>query len=140
MPTAWDQSCGTTAPAPRRGGPAGAVVEASEGADLLVLGRHKQRTDLGPRLGPVTQASVHHARCPVVVPHDRAEPAGGAGGGGATLQGSGSVPPAGLHRFRVRRVHETHTAVVLFIGCFTASKAPQPMAGPLLARSTTRGS
>lgn len=73
-------------------------------------------------------------------PNRQGKPARGAGGGGATLQGSGSVPPAGLHRFRVRRVHETHTAMVLLIGCFTASKAPQPMAGPLLARSTTRGS
>ncbi|MDX2524584.1 universal stress protein [Streptomyces europaeiscabiei] len=90
MPTAWDQSCGTTAPAPRRGGSAGAVVEASEGADLLVLGRHKQRTNLGPRLGPVTQASVHQSRCPVVVPHDRAEPAGEAGEGSRRGRGDAS--------------------------------------------------
>ncbi|WP_328507722.1 universal stress protein [Streptomyces sp. NBC_00391] len=51
--------------------PAKAVVEAAEGADLLVVGRHKHHPDLGPRLGPVAQAAVHHARCPVaVVPHD----------------------------------------------------------------------
>ncbi|WP_327341596.1 universal stress protein [Streptomyces europaeiscabiei] len=51
--------------------PARAIVEAAEGADLLVVGRHKHHPNLGPRLGPVAQASVHHARCPVaVVPHD----------------------------------------------------------------------
>ncbi|WP_286247786.1 universal stress protein [Streptomyces graminofaciens] len=51
--------------------PARAVVEAAEGAGLLVVGRHKHHPNLGPRLGPVAQAAVHHARCPVaVVPHD----------------------------------------------------------------------
>ncbi|GHB31481.1 universal stress protein [Streptomyces umbrinus] len=51
--------------------PARAVVGAAEGADLLVVGRRKHHPNLGPRLGPVAQAAVHHARCPVaVVPHD----------------------------------------------------------------------
>ncbi|MDW4911236.1 universal stress protein [Streptomyces sp. ADMS] len=51
--------------------PARAVVGAAEGADLLVVGRHRHHPNLGPRLGPVAQAAVHHARCPVaVVPHD----------------------------------------------------------------------
>ncbi|WP_028800209.1 universal stress protein [Streptomyces sp. 142MFCol3.1] len=51
--------------------PAEAVVEAAEGASLLVVGRHRRRAGLAPHLGPVAQAAVHHGRCPVaVVPHD----------------------------------------------------------------------
>ncbi|MGY5033448.1 universal stress protein [Streptomyces sp. 900116325] len=51
--------------------PAEAVVRASEGAELLVVGRRKHRPALAPRLGPVAHAALHHARCPVaVVPHD----------------------------------------------------------------------
>lgn len=51
--------------------PARAVVGAAEGAGLLVVGRRKHHPDRGPHLGPVAQAAVHHARCPVaVVPHD----------------------------------------------------------------------
>ncbi|MFF3734970.1 universal stress protein [Streptomyces sp. NPDC002476] len=51
--------------------PAKAVVRAAEGADLLVVGRHRHHRPLAPHLGPVTQAAIHHARCPVaVVPHD----------------------------------------------------------------------
>ncbi len=50
--------------------PAEALLHASRGAGLLVVGR---RTDPGAaegRLGPVTHAVLHHARCPVaVVPH-----------------------------------------------------------------------
>lgn len=49
-----------------------AVVHEAEGSDLLVVGRcRKHRTALGPRIGPVAHAAVHHAACPVaVVPHD----------------------------------------------------------------------
>ncbi|MEV7130033.1 universal stress protein [Streptomyces sp. NPDC093260] len=51
--------------------PARAVVQAAEGAALLVVGRRRHRGDLAPHLGPVAQAAVHHGRCPVaVVPHD----------------------------------------------------------------------
>jgi nucleotide-binding universal stress UspA family protein len=51
--------------------PARAVVGAAEGAELLVVGRRRHHPNLGPHLGPVAQAAVHHARCPVaVVPHD----------------------------------------------------------------------
>ncbi|WBO62180.1 universal stress protein [Streptomyces camelliae] len=47
-----------------------AVVQAAQGAGLLVVGRRRHRPPL-PRLGPVTQAAIHHARCPVaVVPHE----------------------------------------------------------------------
>ncbi|GAU69830.1 hypothetical protein SSP35_14_01640 [Streptomyces sp. NBRC 110611] len=51
--------------------PARAVVRGAEGAGLLVVGRRKHRPALAPRLGPVAEAAIHHARCPVaVVPHD----------------------------------------------------------------------
>ncbi|WP_432092410.1 universal stress protein [Streptomyces sp. bgisy100] len=51
--------------------PARAVVRAARGRQLLVVGRRRHRQALGPRLGPVAQAAVHHANCPVaVVSHD----------------------------------------------------------------------
>lgn len=51
--------------------PAKAVVQAARGAALLVLGRRRHRPGLAPRLGPVAQAAIHHALCPVaVVPHE----------------------------------------------------------------------
>jgi nucleotide-binding universal stress UspA family protein len=51
--------------------PAKAVVQAAEGAALLVVGRHEHRRGLAPPLGPVAQAAIHHGCCPVaVVPHD----------------------------------------------------------------------
>ncbi|MFE2125043.1 universal stress protein [Streptomyces amritsarensis] len=51
--------------------PAEAVVRAAEGAELLVVGRREHRPALAPRIGLVTQAALHHVRCPVaVVPHD----------------------------------------------------------------------
>ncbi|MGW3151377.1 universal stress protein [Streptomyces sp. NPDC001177] len=55
----------------RLASPAKAVVQAAEGAALLVVGRRRHRHGLAPHLGPVAQAAVHHGRCPVaVVPHD----------------------------------------------------------------------
>ncbi|AUA10269.1 universal stress protein [Streptomyces sp. SID8382] len=51
--------------------PAQAIVEAAADSDLLMVGRRKRPPALGPRLGPVVQAAVHHADCPVaVVPHE----------------------------------------------------------------------
>ncbi|MFE6691813.1 universal stress protein [Streptomyces sp. NPDC057743] len=48
-----------------------AVVHEAATADLLVLGRRRQRPALAPRLGNVAHAAAHHAPCPVaVVPHD----------------------------------------------------------------------
>ncbi|MER6103333.1 universal stress protein [Streptomyces sp. NPDC001832] len=47
--------------------PAKAVVRAAEGAGLLVVGRREHRRALAPHLGPVAQAAIHHARCPVAV-------------------------------------------------------------------------
>ncbi|GAA1115938.1 universal stress protein [Streptomyces javensis] len=51
--------------------PARAIVQAAADSDLLMVGRRKHPPALGPRLGPVVQAAVHHASCPVaVVPHE----------------------------------------------------------------------
>ncbi|MBO1418821.1 universal stress protein [Streptomyces sp. FH025] len=51
--------------------PARAVIDAATGARLLVVGRGGYRTPLAPRIGPVTQAAIHHAPCPLaVIPHD----------------------------------------------------------------------
>ncbi|MFJ5814308.1 universal stress protein [Streptomyces sp. NPDC093108] len=50
--------------------PARAVVSAAPGAGLLVVGRRERRPAPAPHLGPVAQAAIHHAHCPVaVVPH-----------------------------------------------------------------------
>ncbi|MDX3231360.1 universal stress protein [Streptomyces sp. ME19-01-6] len=51
--------------------PAQAVVRGASGSGLLMIGRRKHRAALAPRIGPVVQAAVHHAMCPVaVVPHE----------------------------------------------------------------------
>ncbi|MFE8961252.1 universal stress protein [Streptomyces iakyrus] len=51
--------------------PAEALLNASHGADLLVVGRRSDPDSAEGRLGPVTHAVLHHARCPVaVIPHD----------------------------------------------------------------------
>ncbi|MFF9809796.1 universal stress protein [Streptomyces coeruleorubidus] len=50
--------------------PAEALLNASRSADLLVVGRRADLSAAEGRLGPVTHAVLHHARCPVaVVPH-----------------------------------------------------------------------
>ncbi|MEH0542004.1 universal stress protein [Streptomyces sp. B21-105] len=55
----------------RLASPGKAVVQAAEGAALLVVGRRAHRRGTGHHLGPVAQAAIHHGRCPVaVVPHD----------------------------------------------------------------------
>ncbi|MEU6371438.1 universal stress protein [Streptomyces sp. NPDC046931] len=46
------------------------LVHASACASLLVVGRRRRDAHLGPHIGSVTHAVLHHARCPVaVVPH-----------------------------------------------------------------------
>ncbi|MEU8976884.1 universal stress protein [Streptomyces monashensis] len=50
--------------------PAGALVEASTDADLVVVGARNPAHTLGTPLGHVTHAVLHHAHCPVaVLPH-----------------------------------------------------------------------
>nr|BFD89120.1 universal stress protein [Kitasatospora sp. Xyl93] len=51
-------------------GAARALVEASAGAALVVVGRGRRPIELGPRLGRVAHAVLHHTEAPVaVVPH-----------------------------------------------------------------------
>ncbi|MEU5097889.1 universal stress protein [Streptomyces sp. NPDC020996] len=55
----------------RAGSAAGFLVDAAGGAALLVVGRRARRTPLGPFIGPVAHAVLHHSTAPVaVVPHD----------------------------------------------------------------------
>ncbi|MDX3241365.1 universal stress protein [Streptomyces sp. ME18-1-4] len=50
--------------------PSTALVRASTGAGLLVVGHRLAERPVGPRTGPVTHAAIHHVGCPVaVVPH-----------------------------------------------------------------------
>ncbi|MET8172238.1 universal stress protein [Streptomyces clavifer] len=52
------------------GAPGAELVYASPGADLLVVGRRDRPLPVGPRLGHVAHAVIHHAKCPVaVIPH-----------------------------------------------------------------------
>jgi len=55
----------------RSGSPAVHLVDASRQASLVVVGRRIRRSPLGPHIGPVTHAVLHHAIAPVaVVAHD----------------------------------------------------------------------
>jgi nucleotide-binding universal stress UspA family protein len=49
--------------------PAGALVDRSEGADLLVVGSRGRGSITGPLLGSVSQEVLQHAPCPVAVVH-----------------------------------------------------------------------
>jgi nucleotide-binding universal stress UspA family protein len=52
------------------GAPGAELIYASTGADLLVIGRRRRSVPVGPRLGHVAHAAIHHATCPVaVIPH-----------------------------------------------------------------------
>ncbi|WP_354643745.1 universal stress protein [Kitasatospora camelliae] len=54
----------------RIGGAAAALVEGSDGAALVVVGRRRRPRLLSPRLGAVTHAVLHHSHAAVaVVPH-----------------------------------------------------------------------
>ncbi|SDJ95229.1 Nucleotide-binding universal stress protein, UspA family [Actinopolyspora mzabensis] len=56
-----------------RGIPAGALLDAAEDADLLVVGSRGHGGFTGALLGSVSQHCVHHAPCPVVVVRERSE-------------------------------------------------------------------
>jgi nucleotide-binding universal stress UspA family protein len=48
-----------------------AILEASDGADLLVIGRHDPLVPVGSHIGPVARAVLREATCPVLLasPH-----------------------------------------------------------------------
>lgn len=48
--------------------PADLLVDASHGADLLVVGRHDPLVPRGSRIGPVARAVVSRSSCPVLLP------------------------------------------------------------------------
>ena len=56
--------------------PVSALLDASKGADLLVVGSRGHGGFLGLVLGSVSSQCVHHATCPVVVVRERKEGVG----------------------------------------------------------------
>ncbi len=48
-----------------------AVLAASEGADLLVIGRHDPLVPVGSHIGPVARAVLREAACPVLLANPR---------------------------------------------------------------------
>jgi nucleotide-binding universal stress UspA family protein len=55
------------------GGPGAVLVEESRGADLVVVGSRGLGGFTGLLLGSVGQQCAHHAACPVVIVHRKAE-------------------------------------------------------------------
>lgn len=65
------------------GGSGPAIVEATEGADLVVVGARGRRELTELVLGSVSQHVLHHAACPVVVMHGSDRSGAAANGGGS---------------------------------------------------------
>ncbi|MCQ9165535.1 universal stress protein [Arthrobacter sp. STN4] len=63
-----------------KGHPRQVLLDASEGAEMLVVGRRGRGGFPGPLLGSVSQACIAHARCPVLVISQEAPPDGAAPG------------------------------------------------------------
>ena len=59
-----------------RGNPAQALLEAAQGADLLVVGNRGHGGFTAALLGSVAQNCVYHAGCPVVVIRDHRSSSG----------------------------------------------------------------
>ncbi|MFD8234796.1 universal stress protein [Streptomyces sp. NPDC059696] len=57
------------------GDPSEALIQASEGAELLVVGRRGRGAFARAMLGSVSQRCAQHAACPVVVVGQQADPA-----------------------------------------------------------------
>jgi nucleotide-binding universal stress UspA family protein len=64
-----DQQPASVTVAAFSGYPATALIEASEGSDLLVVGTRGGGGFATLRLGSIASQVVHHAHCPVVVVH-----------------------------------------------------------------------
>jgi nucleotide-binding universal stress UspA family protein len=69
-----DEGISAEAPIPvstlvAEGNPARALLDASEGTDLLVVGSRGHGGFTGVLVGSISQQCVHHAKCPVVVVH-----------------------------------------------------------------------
>lgn len=52
-----------------------AILDASQGAELLVIGRHDPLVPIGSHIGPVARAVLREATCPVLLASPRAHPA-----------------------------------------------------------------
>lgn len=50
-----------------QGHPAQVLIDAADGAEMLVVGNRGHTTFSGALIGPISERCVHHASCPVVV-------------------------------------------------------------------------